>query len=182
MVASTVAQDFAGRGGDRCPTRAIAARSLSHLQTGDTVMARLDLMPGLTCGHSETLEQQIHSTHRGQAYFANTGPFGATCGECAFLGYYQQHRNKAGDVIKSTYHGGCEKFRRLTGDHGPVVPANAAAVAAGYPGLIAMGRPVFVLRVQAEPGVHVICSLRAWLKEGLRTFGLRCVSIEEATE
>jgi len=42
-----------------------------------------------------------------------------------------------------------------------------------------MGRPVFVLRMQAEPGVHVIRSLRAWLKVSLRTFGLRCVSIEE---
>jgi len=45
-----------------------------------------------------------------------------------------------------------------------------------------MARPVFVLRVQAEPGVHVIRSLRAWLKEGLRTFGLRCVSLEEVTK
>jgi hypothetical protein len=44
-----------------------------------------------------------------------------------------------------------------------------------------MARPVFMLRVQAEPGVHVIRSLRAWLKCGLREFGLRCVSIEEAT-
>jgi hypothetical protein len=42
-----------------------------------------------------------------------------------------------------------------------------------------MARPVFMLRVQAEPGVHVIRSLRAWLKVGLRTFGLRCISIEE---
>jgi hypothetical protein len=42
-----------------------------------------------------------------------------------------------------------------------------------------MGRPVFCVRVQAEPDVHVIRSLRAWLKVGLRTFGLRCVSIEE---
>jgi len=46
-----------------------------------------------------------------------------------------------------------------------------------------MARPVFVLRVQAaEPGVHVIRSLRAWLKQGLREFGLRCVSIEEVTQ
>src|SRR5215510_9636855 len=45
-----------------------------------------------------------------------------------------------------------------------------------------MGRPVFALRVQAEPGVHVIRSLRARLKEGLRTFGLRCISIEEVTQ
>src|SRR5262249_48272066 len=35
---------------------------------GDTVMARLDLTPGLN------YEQQIQSTHRGQAYFGNTGP------------------------------------------------------------------------------------------------------------
>jgi hypothetical protein len=45
-----------------------------------------------------------------------------------------------------------------------------------------MARPVFVLRVQAEKGVHVIRSLRAWLKVGLRTFGLRCLSIEEQTK
>src|SRR6516162_11254609 len=35
------------------------------------------------------------------------------------------------------------------------------------------------LRVRAEPGVDVIRSLRAWLKIGLRTFGLRCVAIEQ---
>jgi hypothetical protein len=38
---------------------------------------------------------------------------------------------------------------------------------------------VFALRVRAEPGVDVVRSLRAWLKIGLRTFGLRCVAIEE---
>jgi hypothetical protein len=42
-----------------------------------------------------------------------------------------------------------------------------------------MTRPVFVLRVQAEPGVNVIRSLRSWLKRGLRDLGLRCVSIEQ---
>jgi len=42
-----------------------------------------------------------------------------------------------------------------------------------------MGRPVFALRVRADPGVDVIRSLRAWLKVGLKTFGLRCVSIEQ---
>jgi len=45
-----------------------------------------------------------------------------------------------------------------------------------------MARPVFVLRVQAGPGVDVIRSLRSWLKRGLREFGLRCVSIEEVTK
>jgi hypothetical protein len=90
-------------------------------------MAHLNLAPHLTCGHSETLEQQLRSTFRGQAYFGNTGPFGATCGECEFLGYYQQHRNKTGDCIKTTYRGGCKKFLQLTGEHGPIVPANAPA-------------------------------------------------------
>src|SRR5262245_25274783 len=43
-------------------------------------------------------------------------------------------------------------------------------------------RPTFVLRVQAEPGVDEIRSLRAWLKCGLRDFGLKCVSISEKSE
>jgi hypothetical protein len=38
-------------------------------------------------------------------------------------------------------------------------------------------RPIFVLRVRAEPGVDAIRALRAWLKRGLRDFGLRCVGI-----
>jgi hypothetical protein len=44
-------------------------------------------------------------------------------------------------------------------------------------------RSTFMLRVRAEPGVDdVIRSLRAWLKLCLRTFGLRCVSIEEVKQ
>jgi hypothetical protein len=43
-------------------------------------------------------------------------------------------------------------------------------------------RSTFALRVRAEPGFDVIRSLRAWLKLGLRTFGLRCVSIEEVKQ
>jgi hypothetical protein len=43
-----------------------------------------------------------------------------------------------------------------------------------------MARPVYMLRVRPEPGVvDAIRALRGWLKLGLRTFGLRCVSIEE---
>jgi hypothetical protein len=42
-----------------------------------------------------------------------------------------------------------------------------------------MARPVYELRVRAEPGVDAIRNLRAWLKCGLREFGLKCVSIEE---
>jgi hypothetical protein len=41
---------------------------------------------------------------------------------------------------------------------------------------------MFKLSMRAEPGVDVIRSLRGWLKQGLREFGLRCVSIEEVTQ
>jgi hypothetical protein len=43
-----------------------------------------------------------------------------------------------------------------------------------------MERPAYVLKVRAEPGVNDIRALRAWLKIGLRTFGLRCVEIEQS--
>jgi hypothetical protein len=81
----------------------------------------------LTSDPSDVREHQIHSTHRGQAYLASTGPFGATCGDCVFLGYYQQHRNKSGDTTHAVYRGGCHKFYELTNKHGPIVPANASA-------------------------------------------------------
>ena len=90
-------------------------------------MARLNLTPGLTQGHSDLLEHQISTTHAGQASWANGGPFGATCGECVFLGYYRQHRNESGETVKATHHGGCKKFYQLTNKHGPIVPAHAAA-------------------------------------------------------
>ena len=90
-------------------------------------MARLTTSSYLTRGHSDELDQQIQSTHEGQAYFAGGGPFAATCGECVFLGYFQQHFNKPGDPIKSTYRGGCRKFHEFTGKHGELVPANASA-------------------------------------------------------
>jgi hypothetical protein len=45
-----------------------------------------------------------------------------------------------------------------------------------------LNRPIFKLRVRAEPSIDVVRSLRAWLKVGLRTFGLRCVSIEEVKQ
>jgi hypothetical protein len=38
-------------------------------------------------------------------------------------------------------------------------------------------RSVYVVIVRAEPGVDGIRALRAWLKRGLRDFGLRCVEI-----
>jgi hypothetical protein len=38
-------------------------------------------------------------------------------------------------------------------------------------------RPIFVVHVRAEPGVDAVRALRAWLKRGLRDFGLKCVQI-----
>ena len=90
-------------------------------------MARLTLTPNLTSGHSDELAQQIRATYEGQAYFANTGPFGATCHECIFWGYYQQRRDRAGNSTKTTFRNGCAKYHALTGKHGAVVPATAPA-------------------------------------------------------
>jgi hypothetical protein len=38
----------------------------------------------------------------------------------------------------------------------------------------------YLLMVRAEPGVDSIRALRAWLKISLRTFGLKCVGIEQS--
>jgi hypothetical protein len=40
-------------------------------------------------------------------------------------------------------------------------------------------RASYLLMVRAEPGVDAIRALRAWLKMGLRAFGLRCVEVRE---
>src|SRR5262249_12996261 len=69
----------------------------------------------------------INTTHVGQAHWANTGPFGATCGECAFLGYFRQYTNKSGDNTKAIHHGVCEKFFQLTNKHSATVTTHAAA-------------------------------------------------------
>ena len=42
-----------------------------------------------------------------------------------------------------------------------------------------MPRLTFSLRVRAEPGVDAIRSLRAWLKRGLRDYGLRCLEVHQ---
>jgi hypothetical protein len=90
-------------------------------------MARLDLTPSLTSIHSDLLEHQLRTTHKGMAHFANTGPFGATCSECEHWGYYKEIRDRDGVLLKATRRHGCEKFYELTGQHGDIVPANAAA-------------------------------------------------------
>ena len=88
---------------------------------------KINYNPHLARGYPETIEQQIRTTYQGQAHFANTGPFGATCGECVHLGYFRQVRSKSGDVVKAVHHGGCAKFHQFTNKHGPVVPGHAAA-------------------------------------------------------
>jgi hypothetical protein len=78
--------------------------------------------PNLTKGYSEILEHQIRTTRPGQAHFANTGPFGTTCGECAFLGYFKTTRGfRADGTVKTKHVRACAKFRELTGKHGAVL-------------------------------------------------------------
>ena len=83
--------------------------------------------PYLTEGHSPELAMQIKRSRPGMAHFAGTGPFGATCGGCVFLGYWKKIRNASGDTVKSQRVGGCEKFHQLTRRHGPVVPPGTDA-------------------------------------------------------
>jgi hypothetical protein len=45
-----------------------------------------------------------------------------------------------------------------------------------------VNRATYLLKMRAEPGVDEIRALRAWLKTGLRVYGLRCVAIEEVKQ
>ena len=83
--------------------------------------------PFLTTGHSPELAAQIRQSRPGMAHFAATGPFGATCGECAYLGYWRQRRSGNGEIVNTERTGGCEKFHELTGKHGAVVPPGTEA-------------------------------------------------------
>src|SRR5262249_39721909 len=71
--------------------------------------------PYLTAGYAPELELQISKTRPGMAHFADTGPCGTTCGECAHFGYLRQPRNRTGTRA------GCAEFHRLTDKHGPVI-------------------------------------------------------------
>jgi hypothetical protein len=83
--------------------------------------------PFLTTGHSPELAKQIQRTREGQAHFAGSGPLGATCGECAHLGYWRQRPNANGEIAKTKRVGGCAQFHKLTGKHGAVVPPGTEA-------------------------------------------------------
>jgi hypothetical protein len=66
-------------------------------------MAGLDILP---CAF-HTYETQ--TTHKGMAYFANTGPLGSKCNDCA------------------EYMGRCKAFARMTGKMGPTFPGDTGA-------------------------------------------------------
>jgi hypothetical protein len=83
--------------------------------------------PFLTTAHAPELAQQIRQTRDGQAHWAGTGPFAATCGECEFLGYWRQRRSASGEVIKTQRVGGCAQTFKLTGKHGAVIPPATSA-------------------------------------------------------
>jgi hypothetical protein len=83
-------------------------------------------MPYLT-SINPALDRQVANTYPGQAHWAGTGPDGATCKECAFLGYWVKVYNRAGDRVNTRKSAGCAVFHRLTGKHGPAVPDHAFA-------------------------------------------------------
>jgi len=79
----------------------------------------------LTPGYDPILERQIARSVPGQAHFAASGPFGTTCAECSYYGYWRQRKNAAGDEIKPNFRKtACGKYFQLTKKHGPPFPAN----------------------------------------------------------
>lgn len=77
-------------------------------------------------GLTETSSEQ-KGTEPGMAYFADTGPFGRTCGECRFKGYRRTavastFNERTQEYFHKQYsHGGCKKFLELSGHHGPPI-------------------------------------------------------------
>jgi hypothetical protein len=67
------------------------------------------------------------NTAPGQAFWAGSGPKGQTCGNCLFHGYWFELLNEAGLSTGSRRSGGCEKYRRLTGQHGAAISADLKA-------------------------------------------------------
>lgn len=57
----------------------------------------------------------------GMAFFADTGPFGKTCGDCKFRGYYRQAQREhwseqlQQNVVSSYKVQKCEKARQMAG-------------------------------------------------------------------
>src|SRR5262245_2013212 len=81
----------------------------------------------LTAAYDPVLSAQIAKTRPGTAHWAASGPFGRTCADCAYFGYWQQVRNAAGNTVATRKRYGCGKFFQLTGRHGPIVPKRTEA-------------------------------------------------------
>jgi hypothetical protein len=73
------------------------------------------------------LDRQVAQTQPGQAHFAGTGPFAATCGECMSWNYWRRICNASGDLVRTTKSQGCKKYFELTGKHGPALPPGTDA-------------------------------------------------------
>jgi len=83
---------------------------------------------GLTPGYGEIAERQHAKTYAGMAFFAATGPFGKTCGDCVFYGAaYQRIRNASGEIVKTRRKPrSCGKHQDLGGKGGDI-PAHTEA-------------------------------------------------------
>ncbi len=63
----------------------------------------------------------------GMAFFAGTGPYGATCGDCKLRGYQRQsmkgvwNEKLQQEVFRNYRVTSCQQYRRLTGHHGAPV-------------------------------------------------------------
>lgn len=67
--------------------------------------------------------------HEGMAFFANTGPFATTCGDCKHRGYRRLMAEKfnpsTGEYESRQRRAtGCAMFYKLTNRHGPTVDAD----------------------------------------------------------
>jgi hypothetical protein len=84
--------------------------------------------PGLTDGYDPSFARKIEKTKPGMACWADGGPFGAICNDCAFFGHWRQIKNDAGDTVKSVFRSGaCRKFFALTNKHGDTIPPKTEA-------------------------------------------------------
>ncbi len=66
-------------------------------------------------------------TEPGMAYFAGSGPQGKHCRDCVFRGYVRPITDKYGIVLKTIKSGGCGKFHKLSGVHGPAISGRLQA-------------------------------------------------------
>jgi hypothetical protein len=76
--------------------------------------------------HRDETTALAETTHQGQAHFAGTGPFGATCIECKLWMFYDWHsaHGKHGGEPKDAP---CAKYRQLMRKEGPKIPHAASA-------------------------------------------------------